>query len=533
MAIERRTVDLLRIARAAVDWLQRFATPLYAGVVAVFLLLFLAAAKLLTVEADEAWNLLSTMHAFGISLPPTDAILSPVLTSGGVHFLIHGLLARITDSMFAHRLVSLVFAIALLATAYRALRQMDRPKPVALAGTALFAAVPGFLFQAGLATAEIIATYFTILGCLYWARRGQSSNLAALLSGLLFGLACATRVNCVVVLPAILIYALLAGDVSLTRLGRVLLTIGTAGATMLLAIAVYFIAAQASSGSEVGHFFLGATGVTAPKSPTHVVWAFVISDRVMPIWLIAAIGAAYVVSTSEGGDGATGAQSSKVSALLLLVGLAGLAAWIAKAPIPHVRYLWPAVPCLWLAGIIQLTQPAITAQRGLRALPFHLLILAACGARIAADSLSLANGESLTLVYQANGMSPLQLPNGSFHAARDQRALAAFVASQASDARFYGLIPANSYPLTLLGRRAIPPVQTMGSAGPRFLIVNPADVSVWHPDAAFVQWMRASTTPAFVSGDFAAFRVKDSAQPPPPPGMIRVGDNDLLRPAAG
>jgi len=57
---------------------------------------FLLAARYLSVEADEAWILMSTSHAFHVRLPPTAAIDLPTITTGGLHFLVQGLLSRIT-----------------------------------------------------------------------------------------------------------------------------------------------------------------------------------------------------------------------------------------------------------------------------------------------------------------------------------------------------------------------------------------------------------------------------------------------------
>ena len=98
--------DLLAFARATASVTERFSVPLYAAVILVFFALLVAGAWFLTVEADEAWMLLSTMNAFGIPLPQTDALASPVLTTGGLHLLTHGLLARITSSIFIHRMAS-------------------------------------------------------------------------------------------------------------------------------------------------------------------------------------------------------------------------------------------------------------------------------------------------------------------------------------------------------------------------------------------------------------------------------------------
>jgi hypothetical protein len=439
-------------------------------------------------------------------------------------------LAWLTSSIFVHRLVSILFAASLLVMVYRLLKRMDRPTPIAWAGTALFAAVPNLILQASLATAEIIATFTLLIACVHWLRRGQSSTMQAVASGILLGLSCATRVNCLVALPAILIHAALSGPAWRERLLRAGLACVVAGLTTAVAFALYLSAARTGSGQDAQNFFFASSGLHSQgKSIVHILWTFVIGDRIIPLWLVAGIAGAYVVSAAEGPRSADELSPSRFSGLLLLIGLGGLAAWVLKAPIPHVRYMWPAVPFLWLAGIIALTQPAIAAQKGYRALAFHLFVLAVCGSRMAEDALVIANGESLTLVYQANSTAPLQLPHKSLHAAGNQRGLARFVAAQGGNARFYAF-SAVAFPITLLSRRTISPVASMGTAGERFVILDAGDVTVWHLDAAFVQWLRSSTTPAFVSGDFAALRVKDGAQAPPPPRMFMLGENDVLRP---
>jgi len=521
--------QLFRLARAAADAIERLAVPIYATIIAAFLIIFLVAAHFLTLEADEAWNLLSIMNAFGIPLPETGALDTPVLTNGGMHMLLHGALAWLTTSIFAHRVISIIFTGLLIGIVFRLLKRMDRPTPIAWTGTALFAAVPNLILQASLATAEIIATVLLLVACMHWLRRGQSSYTQAVASGFLIGLSCATRLNCLIALPAILIHAVLSGPAWRVRLPRAVVACSVGGLTTVLGVAAYFLAAHTGSIQQAQKLFLLSTGLhNGHKSIVRMLFAVVIGNRIIPLWLAAAIAGAYVISAAEGPESGELAPTS-LSGLLLLIGLGGLAAWIIKAPIPHVRYMWPAVPFLWLAGIIAVTQPTIARQKGYPALAFHLFVLAVCGSRMAEDALIIANGESLTLVYQANSTAPFQLPHKSLRAARDQQALAHFVAAQSGNAHFYAF-SAVAFPITLLSRRTISPVTSMGMAGQRFLILDPADVTVWHPDASFVQWIRSSTTPAFVSGDFAALRIKDDAGAPPQPLMFTLGENDVLRP---
>ena len=90
---------------AFANLIDRNAVLLYGILLAGFLFLFCAAACLLTLETDEAWILLSTAHAFGITVPATGDLGSPTVTTGGPHLLVHGLIAIATMNVMVHRLV--------------------------------------------------------------------------------------------------------------------------------------------------------------------------------------------------------------------------------------------------------------------------------------------------------------------------------------------------------------------------------------------------------------------------------------------
>src|SRR5438105_4035248 len=85
---------------------------LYAVLVALSLGLFAASIHFLTIEPDEAWMLLSTGQLVGGPLIGGYIIKSPVVSTGGVHTLIHYVLLRAGVPIEAHRLVSGVFCVA-------------------------------------------------------------------------------------------------------------------------------------------------------------------------------------------------------------------------------------------------------------------------------------------------------------------------------------------------------------------------------------------------------------------------------------
>ena len=145
--------------------------PLYVAIVVCFCLTFGAGVFILTVEPDEAWILMSTMKAFRIPLPPTTAVGFPTTTTGGLHFVLHGLVALLrSGDILVHRLVSICFTLILLGLVFKVIEHRVKDRILAAAGTALFAAAPGFLLQASLATSEIIATTTFLLAALFWVR---------------------------------------------------------------------------------------------------------------------------------------------------------------------------------------------------------------------------------------------------------------------------------------------------------------------------------------------------------------------------
>ncbi len=510
-----------RMTAAAAEMIDRISLPIYGLVIACFATLFALATRLLSMEADEAWILLSTDYVFGVPAPVTNVLGSPTVTTGGPHLLVHGVLGWITSDLLAHRAVTLVAAAGLLLLVYRALRRADTPVGRAVAGTALFAAVPGFVLQAGMAMGEVFAAAFLVWAAIHWVRRGAGSMPAAIIAGVLLGLACAARVSCAAAIPALVIYVLFTRFSDRRMLSRAVAAALIAAIIMGLMVAIYFhLGSMAAAGTP--HPYLAtasATGLSKPKSLGRMLQSIEIGA-----WFLAR-DKAQVGSQ----PGARSAQSYDLAGVLLFMGLAQLAAWVVVAPIPHLRYLWPAMACIWLSGIILLLDLWHRARTPVARLALHGIVVTGCGYALIVGALTLVHGESLTLVYQAMGVSPRLPISGErrFRAAADQRALAAFVASRPASARFFAITPPVAYPIAYLGGRNVEPAIAMAGGGERYMLILPADYTVWRPGPGFDAWRRTHARPAFQSGGVAAFRIAEDA-PAPPIRQYPVGENDLF-----
>jgi hypothetical protein len=513
---------------ALANLIDRHALPFYGFFIAGFLCLFCASARLLTLDADETWILLSTAHAFGVTVPASISLGSPTVTTGGPHLVIHGLIAFATMDVMVHRAVSVIASAALLWLVYRTLRATGSRPRLATAGTALFATVPGFLFQAGLATGEAIATTSLIAAAVHWVWRGAASLRAAIVTGLLLGAAVAARVNLAPAALALLAYVLVTRPQNAPLARRAIVAAFVAMLVAGLWVAIYYKAGEIPGGAGERYYLAAATGLDGAKTFGQMLQAIEIANLHLPLLLIVALIGTWLNGLPKERD-PTAERSSDLSGLLLFMGLAMLLAWIVIAPIPHLRYLWPGIACIWLSAAVLLLQHWQVVQRTALRLMFHALVVAACIYGLTTGVVSLADGDSLSLAYQAAGASPLPpVQSGQiFRAAADQRLLAAYVAGRSGSASFYGFVPQVSYPITYLSGRGVLPLSALGGGGERYLVITPGDYRVWHPGPAFDGWARTYTRPAFVSGGFAALRILDGA-PPIEVNYHKVGRNDLF-----
>lgn len=490
--------------------------PVYLAITVCFCLTFGAGVFILTVEPDEVWNLLSTMKAFGIPLPPTSAVDKPITTTGGLHSVLHGLIALWrSGDILAHRLASIAVTLILLGVVFKLIERRVKDRTLAATGTALFATAPGFLLQASLATSEIIATTTFLLAALFWVRFGSRSAGMAILGGVLFGLACATRMNCLSMLPAILLWSALAHRGWVARLVHPALGIAVAVLVFAGCVVIYFYAFGDTPWSK----FLIATGLSSgighPFPGVMLRLSYlVVGDGIIPVLAIGAL-AGWFISRLESGE--EDREMIGLCGFLLLAGCAGWLSWVLKAPIAHIRYLWPAIPLLWLTAILLGLSALRRARRERTAMIAHLVIILICAVQGLLNVRMLAVGDSLTLVYEIARQTGLGPPKDFFVARKDQEAMARQVASLPPSANVHSLMEAEAYPITYLSARTVKAFQPpLKASDENYLLVLPSDHSIWLPSWDLIGWLPANTTLVERHGEYALYRVRAGSQPPPP-----------------
>ncbi|MFG6439513.1 ArnT family glycosyltransferase [Roseateles sp. LKC17W] len=483
-------------------------------VVGIFLT-FLAGVALLTVEPDEVWNLMSTMKAFGLPVPPTTAVDAPVTTTGGLHALLHGAVASVrSGDVLLHRLVSVVTTLGLLALVFVTLRRHVGQVALAAAGTALFVTAPGFLLQASLATSEIIATTAFLLAALFWTGPGHRSVLGAAAAGVLFGLACATRMTCLSMLPALPLWALFAGRGWRERLVHPLLAVAIAGGVFAACVAGYVVAFSDAPWRDALNAAGASSGVTRAYEGVLLRLSYVVvGEGIVPMLAILVL-VGWACSRLVAGREVD--LTLRLCSFLLLAGVAGWLAWLVKAPIPHIRYLWPAIPLLWLAGILLATSAfaGVTRQRVLWIA--HAVVVVSCVAQGLLNVRMLAVGDALMLVYEsARGMG-VSRP-GPYGAQRaDQQAMARYLAELPKSAKVTAFNAASAYPLTYLDGRVVGRWQpAQRTSQDDYHLMQPSDV-IWAHDWDRIGWLNTHMTRVTTFGGYALYRGRGTETPEAP-----------------
>jgi hypothetical protein len=484
---------------------------IYLTIVLCFISTFIWGCFVFTIEADESWILMSTMKAFGIKVVETSALDYPVATSGGIHLVINGILASLNSDILIHRFVSVLFSLATLYLTYIAINYHLKDKIIAAAGMAAFATCPGFLLQSAMATAEIVATTIFIMATLFWTRFGARSVYFAILGGVLFGLACATRMTCLAMLPTILIWSFLVHRGLAARLLYPIMATAVAVVVFTACVSAHFHAfgdvpwdqflARMSSATGVGGSFKGVLGVLN---------YLLVSDGIFPLLgMIGLVG--WYISQIESTDDA---ELMPLCGFLLIAGFCAWGAWVLNAPIAHIRYLWPAIPMLWLAAILLGLTRLKRVKNPITHLSFHLTIISFCLVQGLFNIRTLAVGESLTVLYEFTRTSPLAIPQKNFAARNHQDAIARAVRDLPASGNVYALGP-GSYPITYASGRTIKPLRTARIfSDSDFLIILPSDRNIWVPSWDRIVWLHENTLLLERHGEYALYTLRQGAPLP-------------------
>lgn len=236
-----------------------------------------------------------------------------------------------------------------------------------------------------------------------------------------------TRMTCLSMLPAILVWSLLAQRRGAARLLYPLVASVVAVLVFVTFVILYFLAFSGEPWDQ----FVTVTGLASGMGQSFPgimlrLNYLVVGDGIIPVLAILALAGWYL---SRLGAKEDEPEVARLCGFLLVAGIMGWFAWALKAPIAHIRYLWPAIPLLWLAAILLGLSVLGCVRRERVALITHLVIMGMCLIQGLFNVRMIAVGDSLALVYEAARRSQIGTPRAYFAARKEQETMAGLVGS--------------------------------------------------------------------------------------------------------
>ena len=296
-----------------------------------------------------------------------------------------------------------------------------------------------------------MSTFLLIAAAWHWSARGSRTVAGSVVAGLLFGLSAATRLPALIAFPAIVIWSLLHTRLIPRVVLHAVVAVATASMIFLLSVGIYYSLFDTQNLHAFAHnMALSTGGMRSTHDLASLISSFATSETLFPASVMVVVAVALIPSPQRDYVAAI----RPLCVLLLLIGVIGWAAWIVRAPIPHVRYLWPALPAMWLCGVLLLVGWLMGLQPGRARVLLHTAILSLGATQFALSFRQVAYGDSLMLVYEAARWAPMGWFQ-PFHARQDQDRVASIVSGLPADAQVYALMPPVSYPITWLSGREV------------------------------------------------------------------------------
>ena len=493
-------------------------------------LLAVAAIFVMTLGTDEAW----VLNGMRSMLQPYVAHLStePVSTSGGAFALINLAIERAAgNSVWVHRLPSLV----LLGLAFSlVLRMADGRGPsnaYAWLTLAPLIAIPGGAEVGTAALGTSTGLVFMVAAIALWTSPRRSIRLRIIGTGLLYGLAAASRFDLVLFGPALILASSWRADES----GKVRISWNLASwSSVSIGVAVFAlnhwlmnIGAHGTAASDIGSATgLSGWGLNYPRLLNR--WLTATTFAPFPFLAIAVVSALWALPDSVSRRKA--AVASRES-LLAVTGTVLLAGWLLSAPIPHLRYAYPALFCFAALGALGLQRAAAWSVGRGSAYHFmlcHFVALACVVGSVASTtrSLVMSNSDYASWVW-THEMAYDYFRR--FEARRDQEEVGRFLRDNLpQEAVLYSYVP---YALRYLTQR---PVIALDKAAawdsptggrPRYIVLTPAVGTYFYLPAAVADWLQRNGKLARQIGRYSIYAIAEQTEPAPDLKLRRTNYN--------
>lgn len=374
----------------------------------------LAGAFLMTAGTDETWILFGVRGLVEHGQYAAESPFNSVQSTGGLHTVLAALLHLIGDGRIEIiRILSVLSIAALLFTLRQWALRFNIKSPYCWLVTAAPLLAPGTLMFGAQAYGTVLAFLLVTVGLMSWSELEPGSWRRRLLTGILIGTAAATRPDCAFALFAPLAAVLLTRSNRTHLLDSTLVLIIGGLVFLLQAYLLWLLSVNLLWKPEsygVGNPFSIPFGYLVPRRLAF--WS--IGQSFMP-FAVAVLTSIGWFHTRVGVNKPFGIDA------LLAFGWLAMLAWLFQAPIPHLRYFWPALAAFSVVAMFAL---ALLFQAHARHAGYVLALGIALLAMGYLDGArSFLHGESDILSWQLSRETQYSLQYGPFRHLQYQRAM--------------------------------------------------------------------------------------------------------------
>lgn len=480
--------------------------------IVLWALLAVGAVFVMTLGTDEAWVLNGLRSALRPQVPHLSTEL--IATSGGAFALLNLIIEWLVGSqVWLHRLVSLLFlglSFALILS-----RQASNGTPASIKWLMLapLIAIPGAAEVGTAALGTSTGLFLMTAAMLVWTSASTSLAIRVVGGGLLYGLAAASRFELVLFGPAVLWVSCLRVtsngrvDVRLNPPGLIFLIIGAS--VFLLNQLAMSLPANAMLTQEVA----GSTGLEGwslnyPKLLNH--WSTVSNFAPFSMLALMAVSAFWWTPVAEE---SAYPPVPRLESLLFVTALVLLAGWLFRAPIPHLRYAFPALFCfaaLAAIGLQRIATQSLASGAGKQWLLCQCIGLAGVTGSIGTTTRSLVMSDSDIASWEwTHEMSHDYFRR--FEARQHQSETAAFLRNELpSNARLYSYVP---YALRYLTERPVvavdrpPQPDSTDYHASRYLVLTPGVGTYFYMNPETAIWIEANARLTKQIGRYSVYQL--------------------------
>lgn len=492
-----------------------------------------AAVFLMTLGTDEAWVLNGVRSFLRPAIPHLSS--EPVPTSGGL-FAVANLALEYAfgSAVWVHRAFSLacLFAILVVTSWLARGRRVGRLDAVAVAP---LLAVPGTIEIGTAALGTSTALLLLLAAMVVWTEARTSTLWRVVVSGILFGLGAASRFDLVLFAPALLLVSTLRWERGSARLTFSWAALGALAIGLAL-----FVCNQLLMSAGAHAMVTARLNVEETMAVTGVSGSLLDYPKLLNRFLAgtafaapATLALASMVALQPPGDGepARSPGTRRFTVLALVTAWILWVAWLVRAPIAHLRYLWPSLALFAItAGVGLSSIHHSLSERGewAKAALCRLLALALVVSGMGGTLRSLVIGESDYVSWEWSREMGVDYFR-RFQHVRDQAAAVRYLRSEVPpDAVVLSYVP---FPLRYLGDRPVIAADRIGTSRPAprttFLVLTPMVGTYLYLRPDTFAWIAEHGQLRAQFGRYSFYELPGG--PPDDPGVLRLGRTNYER----